>query len=481
MGWAQIRRAAAAILIRATAAACAAGAVSAGPSPAAAQADPYRQHMDNGVKLFQDGNYEAALAEFEAAYRARPKASPLLNIALSQKALFRYAKAIGALERALAQHRDTMDASDIRSAEQAIQEMRALLARIEVEVTPPQATLIVDGEEQPPSAEGRWTLDLGPGQHRIAARAEGHAPAEESVALVSGQRDRTLRLALTPDKGFVTIDAGDPQIAISVDQQVMGHGRWSGYLAPGAHVVQMTRPSGGTYSAQILVAAGKAQEVRPGPGGVPATPATTTPLPPPPPPPPRSAPIKPAQRGVYLLASASLLWPLGRPEGFPAADANSGGAGALRAGYRVNNTAAFDVMLQYMNVTIEANATDPAIGRAPRYTFETGRLGANLRLLSPGELLRVTGSVGGGVSYDSIRFNGAQCTGCFDADGFDPFIFADLGVELDFGGPLVGLALEGYFQSARGVDAGVDDDEDVFAPRALLHLGGSLRVGYAFW
>ena len=46
--------------------------------------------------------------EFEAAYRAEPKASPLVNIALSHKALFEYPQAIAALDRAINQHADTL-------------------------------------------------------------------------------------------------------------------------------------------------------------------------------------------------------------------------------------------------------------------------------------------------------------------------------------------------------------------------------------
>lgn len=488
---ARIRRAAAALLVQVTAAELALGALTALPGPAAAQPDPYRQHMDNGIKLFHDGNFEAALVEFEAAYKARPKASPLLNIALCQKARFRYPKAIAALELALAKHRDTMDESDIRSAEQAIQEMRALLARVSVQVTPPSAKLFIDGEEQPPSATGAWTLELGPGQHRIAARAEGHAGAEESVTVVSGEKDRKVELALAPDKGLVTVEAGDPQMAIAVDQQFMAYGRWAGYLAPGTHIVQMYEPGGRVYSTQVIVAAGKEQEIRPGKGGVsitgPVVPPPRT-LPPPPPPPPRPATVESLRRGWFLFGAASLVWPMDKPAKFPEIQANSGGAGALRAGYRVNNAASFDVMVQYMNINVEAAehvAPPPGLDERPEYTFEAGRLGLNLRLMSPGEMLRATASVGGGLSFDSVRFNDSAeqfCPGqCFDAEGIDPFLLLDAGVELDFGGALVGLALESYFQSSRGIDLATDDDRDLYEPRALIHLGGSVRVGYAWW
>src|SRR6187401_438764 len=46
-----------------------------------------RRHFANGVRLYQDANYSAALIEFEAANDLKPGASSLQNIALCQKAL----------------------------------------------------------------------------------------------------------------------------------------------------------------------------------------------------------------------------------------------------------------------------------------------------------------------------------------------------------------------------------------------------------
>src|SRR5438477_7435815 len=67
----------------------------------ATEAPGYKQHMENGVKVYEDKNYEAALVEFEAAYGIKKKPGPLLNIALCHKKLFNYPKAIRALETAL--------------------------------------------------------------------------------------------------------------------------------------------------------------------------------------------------------------------------------------------------------------------------------------------------------------------------------------------------------------------------------------------
>ncbi|WP_233561892.1 tetratricopeptide repeat protein [Sorangium cellulosum] len=387
-------------------------------SPALAQVEPYRQHMANGIKLFQDRNYPAAIAEFEAAYKEKPKASPLFNIALAEKALFNYPRAIAALERALAQHRDTMDESDEKTARGAIEEMRALLAQVTIELSPQSATLIIDGQEHPPSSSGTRVVELGPGVHRIGARAEGHVGAEQSVTVVSGERGKRVKLSLAPER--------------------------------------------------------------------PAAPPDTEPFTPPPPPPaPRPVPLSLAPQGYYVIGAASLLWPLGHPRAFPEPEANSGGAGSIRVGYRVNTPAAFDLMLQYANINIESD--DTAYQNAS-YTLGSTRLGLNVRLMTPGQTWRFVGSIGGGLTYDEVRFHnvgttdGDICGGrCRPASGVNAFVFSEVGVELDLDGVLLGFSLDSYFQSSRGIDYEQGEDGPPLYSSVLLHLGGSLHAGYAFW
>ncbi|MGK4001324.1 hypothetical protein WMF31_01770 [Sorangium sp. So ce1036] len=392
-------------------------------SPAHAQVEPYRQHMENGIKLFQDRNYRAAVVEFEAAYKAKPKASPLFNIALAEKALFNYPRAIAALERALAHHRDTMDEGDEKTARSAIEEMRALLAHVTIEVNPPTAALLVDGEELPPSSSATRVVELGPGVHRIGARAEGYTSAEQSVTVVSGQRDRKVKLTLAPDRAAIPPEP---------------------------------------------------------------TPVTL----PPPPPPPKPVPVQSSRQGYYVIGAASLLWPLAHPRAFPA-EPNSGGAGSIRVGYRVNTPAAFDVMFQYANI---ATGADEAEYSDASYTLGSTRVGLNVRLMTPGQTWRFVGSIGGGLTYDDVSFDNLRrpdgsdiCNGgCQHADGVNAFVFSEVGVELDLGGVLLGFSLDSYFQSSRGISYKLDEhdpnsDDITLYSSVLLQLGGSLHAGYAFW
>ena len=140
-------------------------------TPAFAEGDTYKLHMENGVKLFSDKNYSAALAEFQAAYDAKPSPNPLLNIALCEKARFRYPRAIAALESALAKHASAMELvgqgrRDRRHQRDACAAGCGLLV-----VSPSNATVLVDGEELEGGAANR-PIALGPGEHksRLARR-----------------------------------------------------------------------------------------------------------------------------------------------------------------------------------------------------------------------------------------------------------------------------------------------------------------------
>ncbi|MFT3773681.1 MAG: PEGA domain-containing protein [Minicystis sp.] len=176
--------------------------------PSAGAEDAYRQHMAAGAKLFDEEDHEAARAEFEAAYRAQPKASALLRAALCDKALFRYPQAIATLERALHESGAALDPGERKAAEEALAEMRAQLGSVQVVLVPAAATLRIDGEDQPPGASQR-TIPLAAGSHRLEARLPGYAPAAQTITLASGET-AAIKLRLVPGS---EIDAPAPAAA----------------------------------------------------------------------------------------------------------------------------------------------------------------------------------------------------------------------------------------------------------------------------
>jgi PEGA domain-containing protein len=437
--------------------------------PQAAAADTYKLHMENGVKLFEDRNYDAARAEFRAAYEARPRANPLINIALAYKAEFNYPKAIEALEKALAQHRDTMGAGDIKAAEGELKDMRALLARVTLVVSPASAKIAIDGEALPPTALAQ-PIALGPGTHRIAVSAEGFATIEQRFSVASGESTE-MTLKLVADQGKLVVEAPDPRMTITIDQRFFGTGAWSGLLPLGSHHVQIAGPGGLPFTADVLVVADKPVTVHPGTELFPPLPPLPVPR--------KDPPIPPAKHGVYVIALASLLFPTRYPTGFLTPEINSGGAGGVRVGYQVNGVAGFDGFFEHSSLFTPSTVAD-----SKGYTLISNRIGADLRLMTPGKMVRAVGVIGGGVVIDSLGFDQPQpsCAAavCTDASGADPFLLLEAGLEFEFSGVLLGVALETEFQSSRGISSALEKTAP-FSNDPLIHLGPGLRVGYAFW
>lgn len=450
---------------------------------AGAQGDPYKQHMDNGVKLYADRNFAAAVAEFQAAYDARPSPNPLLNIALCDKEMFRYPQAIAALETALARHGRGMDPADRKASEEAIQEMRALLGSITVTVTPPNAVLSVDGEEQAAGAAGKPIL-LGPGTHKVAARAEGYAPAEQSLSVSSG-REQAVVLTLVAEKGLVTIEAPDPQATLVVDDRPVGTGTWTGLLAPGSHVVRMDIPGGQPYGMSFVVVPGVPLRVKRGQGGVPI-------------------PLLPKadapRRGFYVLGLGSMLFAATHPPNFPGPLVlpDYGAAYGLRAGYQVNNVAAFEFSYEHSSIytyqmAVDATSTDPV----NYYRIIANRFAVGLRLISSGKLVRFVGSIGGGIVADDMSVNKNSLLGmttCADPTyekspcyffgsgehpGINAFALAEAGVEVDLDHVLIDFCAEGQLQSTGNI-TGIKQ-RPLFGALPLINGGPAIRIGYRFW
>lgn len=411
----------------------------------------YKRHMANGVKLYNDGNFAAAIVEFEAAYAESPRASPLVNIALCHKSLFHYPKAIAALELALGKHANTMEPEDKAAAEHAIAEMRALLGTVKVELSPSHAVLLIDDEPLPPGAADK-PISLGPGKHRIGARAEGYEDAEQTITVTSRDRDKVVKLALEPNKGWVVVKTDDPEMAIAIDGQPLALGQWAGLVEPGTHLVQMYKQGGPEYAFQVLVVAGKAQEVRPEVGGVPI--AVPRSLPTPPPPPPKIAkPPDPPLRGAYALATGGVFLMLG--------EEGAGGMVGARLGYRINTPIGLEFMFDYANNPIATRSGDSKV------RLSSARFGGSVRLMSPGRKVRFVASIGGGLAYNWL--------GKGESPGGVAFINLDTGFELDWSGVLVGLAAQQTLLLG-GTDTA---DVELADPRVTLGLGA--RIGLGAW
>lgn len=465
-----------------------------GESPSDASRE-YQRHLDNGVRLYKDKDYRAAITEFEAAYRAEPKASPLINVALSHKALHDYPKAIDALDRAIRLHPDSMQPEHLDAAKREITELRQLLGFVTVRIHPPRATLYVDGQPLPAAALAK-PIPLSPGPHKLEGRLDGFHSVEQQVTLTSGEHKRDVMLVLSPSGGRVQVVVRQQDNWVQVDSQPPTKGGWTGMLPAGVHHISVFK-HGDTKrrTIQILVGPGKSHVVIEDEDGSLKSAAEV----------PAAPPDQPDEEegermGFYGLGHGVLLGIVQtHPEGFET-EKPAGGAGlGARIGFRVADWAAFEGLGQLS--ALGASGTmeiGPYTYPEVQYELLSLRLGGGLRVLAPGRSwVRFVGVGAGGIlveqlSWDSCgrRLTSDETAAASGSDcpfaksgGVSGFGQIELGVEFEFSNVLLDVMVQNTLQSTKGLEAdwSVGSDNDPWGEKPIFLVGLSAHAGYSFW
>jgi len=468
------------------------------PASSAGEADPKtelaRRHFRNGIKLFNDNNFQGALAEFEAAFELKPGAGSLQNIALSLKALFRYAEAADKLELLLARHAGELSEQERRDVKSAIDELNQLVGSIVVKTTPPDARVSVDGRRYTPD-ERAAGIRLDVGEHTVVADASGYDQMAQVIRIPGGKTRVPIDLALKPNAGFINVSASDPDAAIAVDGQARAFQRWRGPVTPGRHYVQVYRQGYPTFERAVHVELGYTVDVV-AELGAPLSPDEALKQ--------KAAPGKPApkpqQRGWYALAALGVSGIDEAPEdlNIDKAKQTAGGSFGVRAGYRLWTPVAVEALLEgakheFQGACDEAASTVPcdqpgAVIRS--YSLDSFRIGGNLRLMSSAERLRFVSTLGVGTVRHHLQFDepsagsSLDCQGN-DCQGFDPYFLAELGAQLNLGHILLELDALLFVDGVRSVRGSLGNGESkaVFGENTggLRMIGLGLKGGWGEW
>lgn len=163
-------------------------------------------HFEKAQTAYKLGQFEEAIREYEAAYRAMPDAAFLFNIAQSQRQQYRLDKKPFRLHKALSLYksylREMPQASNRETVQKLIDELHQLLSSMEDQAQQAEqndknreARLVIRGE----SAEGgQVTLDgklvgtvplslkVEPGVHLVRVTRAGHKPYSTSITVSAG-------------------------------------------------------------------------------------------------------------------------------------------------------------------------------------------------------------------------------------------------------------------------------------------------------
>jgi hypothetical protein len=205
------------------------------------------------------------------------------------------------------------------------------------------------------------------------------------------------------------------------------------------------------------------------------------------------------KRGFYGTVNGGILFPFKHPQFFDQPFANgkvfdglsSGGYVGLRPGYRVHTYAGFEGLLEYGNVQGPANGTEEK-----SYSLTSIHFGPVLRVMSPGEIIRFVGTLGGGFAVHLMSYDGVSaaevCPGlksdCTSSSGVDFLAMTEAGFEVDIDRVLIGLSLAFYLSGTKGMNDFDQNAELVdtkikepYENGVLPMMGPRIHIGYGFW
>lgn len=177
------------------------------PGPDQAARDRARDAYARGQEAFRTGDYDEAVAGFQAAYEAVPNPVVLLGLAEAQERQGDIAGTVATLERYLAERPDAPDAAQVR---ERIGELQARPATLVITSDPPGAAIAIDGEprEEVTPAE----IEVPAGEYAVALTLPDHDPASETVQAAPGGRHELevdMQVAVTVTDEDDVFGAGD--------------------------------------------------------------------------------------------------------------------------------------------------------------------------------------------------------------------------------------------------------------------------------
>jgi hypothetical protein len=431
-----------------------------------------RRHLRGGVTLYNEGNYEAALVEFEASFAKLASAAALQNIALCQTKLFRYVEAIDTLERLQTSFGAALSQDESQSVEEALRNLSQLVGTLTLRVEPRSAWVTVDGRRLTPE-ELAQPLRLSSGRYRIEAGAANHVPKSQTVKVAGGEA-RTVRIDLQRAVGHLSVDVNDDDAVVLVDRVPLGRGGWEGDVLAGEHLLEVSKAGHRTVSTRVVVRTGDRMELRlpvgPEQEGADSTPGYDL----------AALPYRHGRKGRsplepdvgwYGSIMASHLAVLRSPDGFEADDDAdvAGGSFGLRAGYRFGSYLALEGMYDAGSQSVSGTWE----GARETYDLTARRVGGNVRLLLGGKSVRLTGAMGAGAVWHRLDLAGRAYAGT------NSYLGLDLGPQFNVGQVLLDLVVQGYLE---GANAARDGGDRIYTERTVLpQVGVGLRVGFSQW
>lgn len=220
------------------------GSLRAQPAPPAADAQRAEaaERFDHAMRLLDEGDDAAAVAELRRVDEIAPHPRVLYDLGLAYAALNRPVDAVATLDRLLATP-GALPSENLTRARAVRDQQARRVATLEITTNVP-ASIEVDGIDVGKTPLAKPVV-IAAGTRLVAALNAGYLPARREVT-VAGETAQRVQLELAPSElrlAHLAIHAAVPDAEVLVDGQCVGHTPLPGSIAvpPGRRVVELRR------------------------------------------------------------------------------------------------------------------------------------------------------------------------------------------------------------------------------------------------
>jgi hypothetical protein len=206
---------------------------------------------ESAMMLWEDQDYLGAQLKYQLVYEKTHDPRVLWNLAVCEKALRHYAKALPLVRRYLKDAAAQITDEQRQEALELAQAIESFVGPVRIESDQRAATIYVDGEEvgKTPLKEPLY-LDMG--DRKITLRKRGFKEATNVLRVLGQKHEERVFVRLERDIPAATLEvrAGKGQW-IWIDGSEVGRDRWEGLVSPSVHRIRVT---GAGYKTQEVEA-----------------------------------------------------------------------------------------------------------------------------------------------------------------------------------------------------------------------------------
>jgi hypothetical protein len=155
-------------------------------SDEAGEVEQARKHFGQGLKLYKDGDFDAALVQFERAYAVKPNFKVLYNIAQCHFELHEYVEARDTLSRYLKDGTGSIEAERQSTVQNDLAELERRIAHLTLKVNVTGATVYVDGKKAGVTPLS-MPVDVNEGQRTISVETTDRGSKQRIVRVAGGE------------------------------------------------------------------------------------------------------------------------------------------------------------------------------------------------------------------------------------------------------------------------------------------------------